>query len=66
LFDVTLDHNFEKLRIVISEAEYFDDNITFNIENIQKNKPPSRPPLRLTQNHKVEAGLLVTLEGLHD
>jgi hypothetical protein len=41
------------MRVVVSDAEYFDDNLLFNVEDIQKNKTLSKAPLRLTQNIRV-------------
>lgn len=65
------DHSFENLRIVMSSADYFDDNIIFKIDSIQKNKPPSKPPLRLTQNNKyllqeymIEGALLPSITSI--
>ena len=55
---LNVDHNLEKLRIIISDAEFFDDNINFNISQIQKSKSQNKPPpLRLTQNNKVKNSL---------
>ena len=34
------EHNFERLRILVTSAEYFDDNINFKIDLNQKSKKP--------------------------
>jgi hypothetical protein len=46
------EHNFEKLRIVLKTAEFYDDNMNFKIDMHQKAKPQAKFPLRFTQNNK--------------
>ena len=48
---MTIDHNFERLRIDIASADYIDDNPIFKIELGQKLKAPTKLPLRLTKNN---------------
>lgn len=50
---MSIDNNFENQRIIISTADYYDDNIVFSIDSIKNNKAPSKLALRWTHNNKV-------------